>query len=452
MVSGAMYQVQPPEPFTFRRPNEWPKWIRHFERFRVAAGLAEKGEEAQVNTLLYSMGDDADDILRSFQLSTEDQKKYSVVKARFDKHFVKKHNVIYERARFNRRKQEEGETVDAFVTDLYALAEHCSYEELHDQTIRDRLVVGLRSAALSEKLQLDPYLTLEKAVTLSRQTEAIKLQQPLIRGEGAVKPDLPVEAVHHGKPKQYKGRETGASRKRQLNITQGQPQAATCSRCGSSSKHDRAHCPAKDAVCRKCQKRGHYQRVCRSQAKVDVVEESSDAFLGTINGLGETSHNPWVATVWLNDTPIQFQIDTGAKVTVIPSQVLEQLSGANLQPPQRTLRGASQSALPVSGQFTGKLTMGTHTTHQEVFVVDKLHKPLLGRPAIEALGLLTQVRSVNQAKTPVERFPQLFQGLGKIPGEYTIQLKEGAAPFALTTPRRVAIPLRESVKAELQRM
>lgn len=71
------------------------------ERFRVAAGLAEKGEEAQVNTLLYSMGDDTDDILRSFQLSSEDQNKYSVVKAWFDKHFVKKHNVIYKRAWFN---------------------------------------------------------------------------------------------------------------------------------------------------------------------------------------------------------------------------------------------------------------------------------------------------------------------------------------------------------------
>ena len=37
-------------------------------------------------------------------------------------------------------------------------------------------------------------------------------------------------------------------------------------------------------------------------------------------------------------------------------------------------------------------------------------------------------------------------------GEYDIRLKDGAVPFALTTPRRVAIPLMESVKAELTRM
>ena len=73
-------------------------------------------EEAQVNTLLYSMGDEADEILRSFRLSVEDAKVYDTVKAKFDGHFVKRRNVIYERAKFNLRRQEPGESVDSFVT------------------------------------------------------------------------------------------------------------------------------------------------------------------------------------------------------------------------------------------------------------------------------------------------------------------------------------------------
>ena len=83
------------------------------------------------------------------------------------------------------REQEEGEPIEVFITDLYTLAEHCSYGELHDEMIRDRIVVGIRSAKLSEKLQLDPKLTLEIAVTQARQAEAVKLQQAVIRGEGA---------------------------------------------------------------------------------------------------------------------------------------------------------------------------------------------------------------------------------------------------------------------------
>ena len=45
----------------------------------------------------------------SFDLSDEDKKKYKSVKNKFDSHFLKRKNIIYERTVFNRRKQEEGE-------------------------------------------------------------------------------------------------------------------------------------------------------------------------------------------------------------------------------------------------------------------------------------------------------------------------------------------------------
>jgi len=204
---AATFQVAAPEPFNFSRPEEWTKWSRRFERFRKASGLDQKDDEAQVNTLIYSMGDEADDILRSFTaLSEEDKKKYEPVVAQFEAHFVKRRNIIFERARFNMRKQEEGEPVDAFITSLYALAEHCGYGSLHDEMIRDRIVVGIRNSQLSEKLQLDSGLTLEKAVTHVRQSEAVKQQQPLLRGGGA-KQDVPVGAVQRAKRgrQPYKG-------------------------------------------------------------------------------------------------------------------------------------------------------------------------------------------------------------------------------------------------------
>ena len=59
-------------------------------------------------------------------------------------------------------KQDEGEPMDAFMTDLYRLSEHCNYTSLRDELIRDRIVVGILNTALSEKLQLDADLTLEK--------------------------------------------------------------------------------------------------------------------------------------------------------------------------------------------------------------------------------------------------------------------------------------------------
>lgn len=54
--------------------------------------------------------------------------------------------------------------------------------------------------------------------------------------------------------------------------------------------------------------------------------------------------------------------------------------------------------------------------------------------------------------TQAETFPQLFQGLGKLQGDYKIQLREGTKLYALLIPRCVAIQLVNLVVQELQRM
>ena len=177
------FRVQLPEKVHFSRQEEWPKWSRRFERFRQASGVGKEEEESQINMLICPMGDQADDILTSFRLSTTQLKQYHTVKTKFDEHFVLRRNVIFERAKFNRRHQEEGETVDTFITALNALTEHCNFGTLTDEMIRDRVVVGLLDAKLSEKLKLDSELTLPKAVNQPRQSEAVKKQQTLTRND-----------------------------------------------------------------------------------------------------------------------------------------------------------------------------------------------------------------------------------------------------------------------------
>lgn len=64
------------------------------------------------------------------------------MKTKFEEHFVVCRNVVFERAKFNRRRKEEGETVDSLIIALHALAEHCAFGILQDELIRDRTVVG----------------------------------------------------------------------------------------------------------------------------------------------------------------------------------------------------------------------------------------------------------------------------------------------------------------------
>ena len=180
--SFTTYQVTPPSKFSFKSVD-WPRWIRRFERFRMATELDNKDEEKQVNAHIYTMGDEADDILLSFNLSAEDLKRYETVKNKFENHFIAKRNIIYERAKFNVRIQNENEPVEDFITDMHCLAEHCDFGTLKDQLIRDRVVVGLKNKQLSEKLQLDPDLTLEKAMSRAKQSEEVKNQQSVIHAK-----------------------------------------------------------------------------------------------------------------------------------------------------------------------------------------------------------------------------------------------------------------------------
>ena len=172
----ASIRLEPPERFDFKNPDDWPRWKRRFEQFRNASGLAGEDELRQVSTLLYCLGEAADDVLTSTNINEEERQRYRSVLAKLDDYFKVRRNVIFERARFNRHNQQEGESSEQYITALYSLVETCNYGELRDEMLRDRLVVGIRDSSLSERMQMDPDLTLEKAKMLVRQREAIRKQ------------------------------------------------------------------------------------------------------------------------------------------------------------------------------------------------------------------------------------------------------------------------------------
>ena len=59
------------------------------------------------------------------------------------------------------------------------------------------MVLGIRDSRLSEKMQMEPNLTLKKAMSLAGQSELVKTQQPIVRG--VVQQETVTEAVKRAK-------------------------------------------------------------------------------------------------------------------------------------------------------------------------------------------------------------------------------------------------------------
>ena len=164
--------------------------------------------------------------------------------------------------------------------------------------IRDRLVVGIRDLALSERLQTDETLTLDKAKKLIRQRDAVREQQQILRkGEDS-------SLDYMGKRPSGRPFNRGSLPK--------------CSRCGKS--HLKNQCPAKDTICYKCHRHGHFGKFCFSKTMATVSEETpSDDTTETSDStpqfLDAVSHQSTTTTAWhiratVNGKEVVFKIDT----------------------------------------------------------------------------------------------------------------------------------------------
>ena len=83
LQSQTANNLPPPEKFSgANSPQQaelWSKWFCRFERYWIASGLKHKPDIEQVGTLLYSMGECADDILKTLNID-EEKASYDEVK------------------------------------------------------------------------------------------------------------------------------------------------------------------------------------------------------------------------------------------------------------------------------------------------------------------------------------------------------------------------------------
>ena len=95
--------------------------------------------------------------------------------------------MIYERYRFNNHKQEPGESIAAYLTELRTIAKNCQHEDVTpEEILRDRIVLGIQDNKMRERLLRYNDLTLQKAIDLIKAAKQTEHQVKLMGGSATV--------------------------------------------------------------------------------------------------------------------------------------------------------------------------------------------------------------------------------------------------------------------------
>ena len=402
----------------------------------------------QVDSLLYSMGPQSEAIFTQLDHSPAKSTSYKNVIKKFDEYFAKKIYTIVEHAQLNQRIQGENESVEDFITTLYAMADKCGFSAgVKSEAIRDRIVSGIKDKTLSKEMQLKPNLTLAAAIEMARQHQLVTAQMQKLTVSAQIDENRKPRRKFSHKPPQRRDREPPPSDNRNK-----------CMRCGRSHNRNKV-CAAASATCRFCHRVGHYEVVCRRknrQAKetseilapqpeyqhvntapqaLSPVYSSDPLFMGEVNTQTSTDR-PRFAQISINGENINFKIDSGADVSVMSRAQYERLRN----PPKLVPSDCPLKAYGGTPESIGMFRVCTPVEFW-IYVVEGDGSNLLSRRTSLEMNLI----KFNEDKCIYE--------LSSVKcNPVKITLTEGAVPYHVNVARRVPVPLQDRVQKELDRM
>lgn len=128
----------------------WEFFRQQWEDYEVATGLDKQSSRIRLASFRSMMGKDCLQTFLNLNISAEDRNNVEACITALENYFKRHRNVVYEWYVFNSCEQNQGESVDSYVTRLRKLALSCKFGTLTDELIRDKLVIGLNDREQKE--------------------------------------------------------------------------------------------------------------------------------------------------------------------------------------------------------------------------------------------------------------------------------------------------------------
>ena len=426
-------------------------------------------EERQVAILLNFIGPEAVEIHDTFTYENEeDSKKIDKVLEAFDRYCNPRKNILHARFLFYTRKQKENESYDSFLTDCKTLIKDCEFKN-PDEILRDKIVLDASDRETMDSVIKLGEISLADATEKFRIAEVIRKQTKEIHGEIS-------QEVNTVKTKERTQKKSEEKKKKEENQSKDQSKDESkdhrydsnviqCKFCGY--KHPKYKCSARGKQCKKCNKFNHFARKCITRNynncnNCDNVADNDkdnncEYYCDCISKVNSIS---WTKNLKIENKNIIFKLDSGSDVNLIPFNVFDSVRKNSVK---SLVLAKNKVKLHAYGGYEIKnfgcvnlLVENDNQFSAEKFIVTKADTvPILGLPTCLKLNLIKKtVNSIKQDTTKeiiMNRYSDIFTGIGCFPFSYKIELIENAVPVSLP-PYRLPLKLRDKVKLELDRL
>ena len=440
----------------------------YLERLQLYFEANEVKDDRKVAVLLTVIGARTYDTLRSILAPAAPREKTLVdLIDTLKGHYDPKPLVIGQRFQFYQRSQRADESIADFLADLRRLSITCDFGEFLEEALRDRFVCGVKNESIQKKLLTESDLTIKRAQEIAQSFEAADKSAKDLKSGGSDSSFRPIEDVHKTSP-------TAAGEN---------AKPKRCKHCGR--RHDPGTCKFKDARCHRCGKVGHIQPVCRSAASpppqrpkktgrwhpqrkknvqhnnwlhLDADTDSEALPLFVLQG--DVPQPPIVVELGVENTPVNFELDTGAAVTVMTTSTFHQLfPEVQLQKSTVGLKTFTGELLQIVGEASVKVSyLDQEPRVLPLIVVEGTGPPLLGRNWLQHFKL--DWGNIKAMKLEQDRLRKLLQDFNRIfadeLGTVTpLKAKLAVSPTAVprfNRARPVPYALRPLVEQELDRL